>query len=157
MALLNSGRFRWGKPQRQALTRVGLERLAQAPFCRDAPEVLSVWGSNEPRSRHHIFSPYGAALHLDRRAFDEALAFAAREPGACFHGRLPYDRNRQRHFCLIARSPQGGVPVRQLFERFCVPTVTFPRMKKPSGTPPLSSLGISSEIVIASWTTAKPR
>jgi hypothetical protein len=55
------------------------------------------------------------------------------DPGACFHGRLPYDRNRQRHFCLIARSPQGGVPVRQLFERFCVPTVTFPRMKKPSG------------------------
>ena len=85
---------------RQALTRVGLERLAQAPFCRDAPEVLSVWGSNEPRSRHHIFSPYGTALHLDRRAFDEALAFAAREPGACFHGRLPYDRNHQGHFCL---------------------------------------------------------
>src|SRR5256886_14964600 len=49
------------------------------------------------------------------------------DPGACFHGRLPYDR---RHFCLIARSPQGGVPVWQLFERFCVPTVTFPRMEK---------------------------
>lgn len=67
---------------RQALTCVGLERLARAPFCRDAPEVLSVWGANEPRSRHHIFSPYGTALHLDRRAFDEALAFAARDAGA---------------------------------------------------------------------------
>src|SRR5262245_38907014 len=67
---------------RQALTSVGLERLAKAPFCRDAPEILSVWGSNEPRSRHHIFSPYGTALHLDRRAFDEALAFAARDAGA---------------------------------------------------------------------------
>jgi 2-polyprenyl-6-methoxyphenol hydroxylase-like FAD-dependent oxidoreductase len=67
---------------RQALTCVGLERLARAPFCREAPEVLSVWGSNEPRSRHHIFSPYGTALHLDRRAFDEALAFAARDAGA---------------------------------------------------------------------------
>jgi flavin-dependent dehydrogenase len=67
---------------RQALTRVGLERLAQAPFCREAPEVLSVWGSDEPRSRHHIFSPYGSALHLDRRAFDEALASAARHAGA---------------------------------------------------------------------------
>jgi flavin-dependent dehydrogenase len=67
---------------RQALTRVGLERLAQAPFCREAPEVLSVWGSDEPWSRHHIFSPYGTALHLDRRAFDEALAFAARDAGA---------------------------------------------------------------------------
>src|SRR5262245_34648011 len=67
---------------RQALTRVGLERLAQMPFCRDAPEVLSVWGSDKPWSRHHIFSPYGAALHLDRRAFDEALASAARDAGA---------------------------------------------------------------------------
>jgi flavin-dependent dehydrogenase len=67
---------------RQALTRVGLENLAQAPFCRDAPEVLSVWGSDEPRSRHHIFSPYGRGLHLDRRAFDEALALAARDAGA---------------------------------------------------------------------------
>ncbi|OLB72538.1 MAG: hypothetical protein AUI16_20185 [Alphaproteobacteria bacterium 13_2_20CM_2_64_7] len=67
---------------RQSLTRVGLERLAQAPFCRDAPEVLSVWGSAEPKSRHHIFSPYGTAVHLDRRAFDEALALAARDAGA---------------------------------------------------------------------------
>src|SRR5262252_8213774 len=67
---------------RQALTRIGLEYLAQAPFCRDVPEVLSVWGSDEPWSRHHIFSPYGTALHLDRRAFDEALALAARDAGA---------------------------------------------------------------------------
>jgi flavin-dependent dehydrogenase len=27
---------------RQVLTRVGLEHLAQMPFCREAPEVLSV-------------------------------------------------------------------------------------------------------------------
>jgi flavin-dependent dehydrogenase len=67
---------------RQALTRVGLERLARPPFCREAPEVLSVWGSDEPWSRHHIFSPYGTALHLDRRAFDEALASAAGDAGA---------------------------------------------------------------------------
>jgi flavin-dependent dehydrogenase len=67
---------------RQALTRVGLERLAEASFCRDVPEVLSVWGNDRPSSRHHIFSPYGAALHLDRRAFDEALALAARDAGA---------------------------------------------------------------------------
>jgi flavin-dependent dehydrogenase len=44
--------------------------------------VLSVWGSDKRRSRHHIFSPYGTALHLDRRAFDEALALAARDAGA---------------------------------------------------------------------------
>src|SRR5947207_2602329 len=48
---------------RPALARLGLEHLARAPFCRDAPAVLSVWGSDEPASRHHIFSPYGSALH----------------------------------------------------------------------------------------------
>ena len=66
---------------RLSLTRVGLEHLAQASFCREAPEVLSIWGSDKPKSRHHIFSPYGTALHLDRRAFDETLAFAARNAG----------------------------------------------------------------------------
>ena len=67
---------------RPVLTRVGLEHLLQAPFSRDAPEVLSVWGSDEPVARHHIFSPYGSAFHLDRRAFDQALAIAARDAGA---------------------------------------------------------------------------
>ena len=67
---------------RPVLTRVGLEHLLQAPFCRDAPGVLSVWGNDEPVARHHIFSPYGSAFHLDRRAFDEALAIAARDAGA---------------------------------------------------------------------------
>jgi flavin-dependent dehydrogenase len=67
---------------RPVLARVGLEHLLRAPFCRDAPEVLSVWGSDEPVARHHIFSPYGSAFHLDRRAFDEALAIASRDAGA---------------------------------------------------------------------------
>ena len=66
---------------RAVLTRVGLEHVLQAPFCHDAPEVVSVWGSDAPVARHHIFSPYGPAFHLDRRAFDEALAFAARDAG----------------------------------------------------------------------------
>jgi hypothetical protein len=44
-------------------------------------------------------------------------------------------------FSLIARSPQGGVPVGQLFKRFCVPTVTFPRMKKSSGSPSTLVIG----------------
>src|SRR5215510_3286546 len=54
---------------RPVLTHVGLEGLLRAPFCQEAPEVLSVWGSDESMSRHHIFSPYGSAFHLDRRAF----------------------------------------------------------------------------------------
>jgi flavin-dependent dehydrogenase len=67
---------------RVALGRVGLGHLLQQPFCRDVPQVLSIWGSKQPSVRHHVFSPYGMALHLDRRAFDEALAFAARDAGA---------------------------------------------------------------------------
>jgi flavin-dependent dehydrogenase len=66
---------------RPVLTRVGLEHLLQAPICRDSAEVLSVWGSDEPVARSHIFSPYGSAFHVDRRAFDEALAIAACNAG----------------------------------------------------------------------------
>jgi flavin-dependent dehydrogenase len=109
---------------RQALTRVGLERLAKAPFCRDATEILSVWGSNQPRSRHHIFSPYGTALHLDRRAFDEALAFAARDagadlklrcaahfaaqPGADYIGQLSTGERIRTNCAIVATGRSGG-------------------------------------------------
>jgi flavin-dependent dehydrogenase len=51
------------------------------PHGRDAPELVSVWGSDQPLSRNHILSPYGAGLHLDRQKFDEALALAARDVG----------------------------------------------------------------------------
>ncbi len=67
---------------RAILTRIGLDHLSRAPYCNDAPELLSVWGTDQPMSRNHIVSPYGAALHLDRRAFDEALALAAHDAGA---------------------------------------------------------------------------
>src|SRR5262249_32772590 len=67
---------------RPYISRIGLDHLTRAPYSRDAPEVLSVWGSDIPASREHIRSPYGLALHFDRRAFDEALAFAAQDAGA---------------------------------------------------------------------------
>lgn len=67
---------------RATLTHVGLGHLGRAPYASDAPELLSVWGVDQPASRNHIFSPHGSALHLDRPAFDEALAFAARDAGA---------------------------------------------------------------------------
>jgi flavin-dependent dehydrogenase len=65
-----------------ALTRIGLDRFCKPPFCSDAPALTWVWDSDRPSSRNHIVSPYGNALHLDRRAFDEALALAARDAGA---------------------------------------------------------------------------
>src|SRR5436190_1170033 len=67
---------------RMLLARIGLEHLANRPICRDVSAAVSLWGSERPISRHHISSPYGEALHLDRRSFDEALALAARDAGA---------------------------------------------------------------------------
>jgi flavin-dependent dehydrogenase len=49
---------------------------------REVPAVVSVWGSFAAAERHHIFSPYGDGVHLDRRAFDEGLARAASGAGA---------------------------------------------------------------------------
>jgi flavin-dependent dehydrogenase len=67
---------------RLVLARVGLQYLADEPFCCDAPAALSVWGGDQPKCRQHILSPYGPALRIDRRLFDEELALAAREAGA---------------------------------------------------------------------------
>lgn len=67
---------------RAALTRIGLDHLTRPPYGRDAAELVSVWGGDQPLSRNYILSPYGSALHLDRQRFDEALAFAARDAGA---------------------------------------------------------------------------
>jgi flavin-dependent dehydrogenase len=67
---------------RAALTRIGLDHLTRAPYGRDAQELVSVWGGDQSLSRNHILSPFGAALHLNRQKFDEALAFAARDAGA---------------------------------------------------------------------------
>src|SRR5262249_23709816 len=67
---------------RATLTHVGLGHLGRVPYASDAPELVSVWGADRPAARNHIFSAHGPAMHLDRRAFDEALAFAARNAGA---------------------------------------------------------------------------
>src|SRR5215468_2864632 len=48
---------------RPILRRMGLEHLTHPPFCRDAPEVVSIWGTSEPVARSHIFSPYGSGIH----------------------------------------------------------------------------------------------
>lgn len=66
---------------RAVLARVGLAHVLDATS-RAAPAVVSVWGSPAPVERHHIFSPFGDGVHLDRRAFDEALAIAASRAGA---------------------------------------------------------------------------
>jgi flavin-dependent dehydrogenase len=109
---------------RASLARIGLDRLAHAPYASDAPELRSVWGTEQPISRNHILSPYGTALHLDRRAFDEALALAARDAGAdlrlgCparfttrsgrgYCMRLPGGEHVEAQFAILATGRTGG-------------------------------------------------
>jgi flavin-dependent dehydrogenase len=67
---------------RPLLKRIGLGHILSSECHRETSSVVSVWGSQIPSERHHIFSPYGTGLHLDRRSFDKALALAARAAGA---------------------------------------------------------------------------
>jgi flavin-dependent dehydrogenase len=67
---------------RPMLVRLGLEHLTRERYCREAPELISVWGTTEPAARNHIFSPYGAGIHIDRPSFDQALVATAGEAGA---------------------------------------------------------------------------
>ena len=67
---------------RATLTRLGLWEC----FAATVPHVpsvgiRSVWGSLEPHDRSFIFEPYGTGWHVDRRAFDAALALAAEGRG----------------------------------------------------------------------------
>ncbi len=78
-------RFRAGETLggevRQLLAALGvwerIESLATAPFVG----VSSSWGSDELTSRPSLFHPLGEGLHVDRAAFDSALAGAAQDQG----------------------------------------------------------------------------
>jgi flavin-dependent dehydrogenase len=70
---------------RPLLSKLGLDHLLSGLSHVEVPAVVSVWGSDEPVERQHILSPYGAAAHLDRRAFDAGLALAAQAAGADLH------------------------------------------------------------------------
>ena len=84
---------------RPMLSGLGLEHLTHPPSCREAPELVSVWGTSEPSARSHIFSPYGSGMHFDRRRLDKALAEAARDAGADL---------RVGRAARFTRHPRGG-------------------------------------------------
>ena len=68
--------------------RVPLGRLGMwEAFLRQghapSPATVSVWGEAAPHETHFICNPYGHGWHVDRRRFDEGLAIAAAEAGAC--------------------------------------------------------------------------
>lgn len=44
--------------------------------------TVSIWSSPELERHSHLTSPHGRGWHVDRRAFDEALALAAQRRGA---------------------------------------------------------------------------
>src|SRR6476619_8470907 len=67
---------------RPLLSKITLDHVLTKTTHTGAPAVVSVWGSVQPAERYHILSPYGDAVCLDRRAFDEALALTARDAGA---------------------------------------------------------------------------
>ena len=68
---------------RRSAAALGVADLLEDPgIAREAPAVVSVWGADQPAERHHIFSPYGPAVHLSRQAFDRALADRAAVAGA---------------------------------------------------------------------------
>ena len=70
---------------RMAAAALGIGDLLDDPeIAREAPAVASVWGDTEPAERHHILSPYGPAVHLNRKTFDRALADRATKAGATF-------------------------------------------------------------------------
>lgn len=90
--LVDRGRFETRRPGelaqpdcRASLRKLGLEHLLSPPFGVEVPSVLSVWREGNWQEHEYIRSPHGAAVSLDRRAFDEALARAAEAAGARLH------------------------------------------------------------------------
>lgn len=67
---------------RSLLARAGLAHVLDEKTHREAPSVVSIWGSDAALERTHILSPFGRGVHLDRCAFDRAIARAAQDAGA---------------------------------------------------------------------------
>ena len=67
---------------RPALERLGVwERFRAGGGHLASPGMVSVWGEEEAVDKDFIWSPFGAAWHIDRRAFDALLLDAAASAG----------------------------------------------------------------------------
>lgn len=63
------------------LVQLGLwEEFTQAGYVA-SQGIRSFWGSPDPYEQSFIFNPYGTGWHVDRRAFDAAIAQAAAKRG----------------------------------------------------------------------------
>jgi flavin-dependent dehydrogenase len=90
---------------RPLLAQAGLAALLDATTHVDAPSIVSVWGHDQPVERPHILSPFGRGLHLDRSAFDSALAAAAQASGAELRLRtaVRFRRREARGYDVVSR------------------------------------------------------
>jgi flavin-dependent dehydrogenase len=64
------------------LARLGLKDFLATASCLHCPGTICSWGRPDPYVNDFLFDPDGAGLHLDRGAFDAALAAKAVEAGA---------------------------------------------------------------------------
>ena len=93
---------------------VSLKRLGLLEEFRAGPHALcpgsaSIWGNDRVGYNDSVLSPMGSAWRLQRRAFDEMLAGAARETGAelCWGARYLRSRSGGGGHRLILLTPKG--------------------------------------------------
>ena len=83
---------------RVPLRRLGVWEAFLKQGHASSPATVSVWGGDAPHETHFICNPYGHGWHVDRRRFDEGLAIAAEEAGACV----------RRGTRVVSCQPRGG-------------------------------------------------
>jgi len=73
------------------------------------PGSASIWGGDQVGYNDYILSPVGSAWRLERRAFDDMLARAAREAGVelCWSTRYLQSTHDQDGYRLLLRTPEG--------------------------------------------------
>lgn len=63
------------------LARLGVDDYVAAVHALPSPGTVSAWGDLEPVESDFVRSPHGPGRHVDRAAFDRALARAAADAG----------------------------------------------------------------------------
>ncbi|MGA9772232.1 MAG: FAD-dependent monooxygenase [Blastocatellia bacterium] len=95
------------------LKRLGLLDEFHAGPHALCPGSASIWGGKRVGYNDSILSPMGSAWRLQRRAFDEMLASAARIAGVelCWNARYLRSRSVERRHRLIISTPEGNSEV----------------------------------------------
>ena len=91
------------------LKRLGLLDEFRGGAHSPCPGSASIWGGDQVGYNDYILSPVGSAWRLERRAFDDMLARAAREAGVelCWSTRYLQSTHDQDGYRLLLRTPEG--------------------------------------------------